>query len=83
MAPLSGAVLSTVKPASAGSGSGMYGTTQQIANAAGVAAIGAAFFAIEAATSVRLALLASLAMFALSILLSVTFLSWMRRAVIE
>jgi hypothetical protein len=48
-----------------------------------VAAIGAAFFAIEAATSVRLALLASLAMFALSILLSVTFLSWMRRAVIE
>ena len=31
MAPLSGAVLSTVKPASAGSGSGMYGTTAQIA----------------------------------------------------
>ena len=35
MAPLSSAVLSTVKPASAGSGSGMYGTTAQIANAAG------------------------------------------------
>ena len=49
MAPLSSAVLSTVKPASAGSGSGMYGTTTQIANAAGVAAIGAVFFAIEAA----------------------------------
>jgi predicted MFS family arabinose efflux permease len=47
MAPLSSAVLSTVKPASAGSGSGMYGTTAQIANAAGVAAIGAVFFAIE------------------------------------
>jgi hypothetical protein len=56
MAPLSSAVLSTVNPASAGSGSGMYGTTAQIANAAGVAAIGAAFFAIEAATSARLAL---------------------------
>jgi len=43
MAPLSGVVLSTVKPASAGSGSGLYGTTAQIANAAGIAAIGAVF----------------------------------------
>ena len=40
MAPLSAAVLSSVTPASAGAGSGMYGTTVQIANAAGVAAIG-------------------------------------------
>jgi MFS family permease len=83
MAPLFGAVLSTVKPASAGSGSGMYGTTSQIANASGVAAIGAAFFAIEALTSVRLALYTSLSLFALSILISVAFLSWMRRAVIK
>jgi EmrB/QacA subfamily drug resistance transporter len=83
MAPLSGAVLSTVRPASAGSGSGMYGTISQIANASGVAAIGAAFFAIEAFTSVRLALYTSLSLFALSILTSVAFLSWMRRAVIK
>ena len=48
MAPLSSAVLSTVKPPSAGAGSGMYGNTTQIDNAAGVAAIGAVFFAIEA-----------------------------------
>ena len=47
MAPLSSAVLSTVKPVSAGAASGIYGTTAQIANAAGVAAIGAVFFAIE------------------------------------
>ena len=80
MAPLSSAVLSTVKPASAGSGSGMYGTTAQIANAAGVAAIGAAFFAIEAAYSARLALFAASALFALSIIVSAAFLSWMRRA---
>ena len=80
MAPLSSAVLSTVKPASAGSGSGMYGTTAQIANAAGVAAIGAAFFAIEAAYSARLALFAASALFALSIIASAAFLSWMRRA---
>lgn len=80
MAPLSSAVLSTVKPASAGSGSGMYGTTAQIANAAGVAAIGAAFFAIEAAYSARLALFAASALFALSIIASAAFLSWMCRA---
>jgi hypothetical protein len=34
MAPLSSVVLSAVRPASAGSGSGMYGTTAQIVNAA-------------------------------------------------
>ena len=80
MAPLSSAVLSTVKPASAGAGSGMYGTTAQIANAAGVAAIGAVFFAIEAAGSPRLALYAACALFALSIIICGIFLSWMRRA---
>jgi len=80
MAPLSSAVLSTVKPASAGSGAGMYGTTTQIANAAGVAAIGAVFFTIEAARSARLALIVASALFALSIMTSAAFLSWMRRA---
>jgi hypothetical protein len=80
MAPLSSAVLSTVKPASAGSGSGMYGTTQQIGNAAGVAAIGAVFFALAATDSSRHALFASLAAFVLSIAASAAFLSWMRHA---
>jgi EmrB/QacA subfamily drug resistance transporter len=80
MAPLSSAVLSTVKPASAGAGSGMYGTTAQIANAAGVAAIGAVFFAMEAAHSAQLALFAACALFALSIGICAVFLSWMRRA---
>ena len=80
MAPLSSAVLSTVKPASAGSGAGMYGTTTQIANAAGVAAIGAVFFAIEAVWSARPALLTALALFALSLSTSAMLLTWMRRA---
>jgi EmrB/QacA subfamily drug resistance transporter len=80
MAPLSSAVLSTVKPASAGAGSGMYGTTAQIANAAGIAAIGAVFFAIEAAGSARLALLAAAVLFTLSIVACAAFLTWMRRA---
>jgi predicted MFS family arabinose efflux permease len=81
MAPLSSAVLSTVKPASAGAGSGMYGTTAQIANAAGVAAIGAVYFAIEAAGSARSALVAASALFAFSIIVCVAFLTWMRRAI--
>jgi MFS family permease len=80
MAPLSGVVLSSVKPASAGSGSGMYGTTAQIANASGVAAIGAVFFAVQTAHSARSALFVSIALFALSIVISVALLSWMRRA---
>lgn len=80
MAPLSGAVLSTVKPVAAGSASGMYGTTAQIGNAAGVAAIGAVFFAIEALQSARAGFLISLALFAALIMICVAFLSWMRRA---
>ena len=80
MAPLSGAVLSTVRAASAGSGSGMYGTTAQIANGAGVAAIGALYFAVGSAGSARIAVLASFAACALSVVSSVMFLTWMRRA---
>lgn len=80
MAPLSSAVLSSVQPASAGAGSGMYGTTTQIGNAAGVAAIGAVFFAVESTTSAHLALFAACALFVLSISISAAFLSWMRRA---
>jgi MFS family permease len=80
MAPLSGAVLSTVQAASAGSGSGMYGTTAQIANGAGVAAIGAVYFAVLSAGSARMALFASFAVCALSVMSSAMFLRWMRRA---
>jgi EmrB/QacA subfamily drug resistance transporter len=80
MAPLSSVVLSSVKPASAGAGSGMYGTTAQIANAAGVAAIGAVFFAVESRHAAQHALFAALITFAFSIMTCVALLSWMRRA---
>ncbi|MCK1366843.1 MFS transporter [Bradyrhizobium sp. 62] len=80
MAPLSGAVLSTVKPVAAGSASGIYGTTAQIGNAAGVAAIGAVFFAAEAVQSVRAGFLVSLALFVTLIMICAAFLAWMRRA---
>lgn len=80
MAPLSGAVLSTVKPAAAGSASGIYGTTAQIGNAAGMAAIGAVFFAMETMQSARAGFVVSLALFVTLIMICVAFLSWMRRA---
>ncbi|GGI28973.1 MFS transporter [Bradyrhizobium guangdongense] len=79
MAPLSAAVLSTVKPVAAGSASGMYGTIAQIGNAAGVAAIGAVFFAVESLQSARAGFLVSLALFAALIMICAAFLSWMRR----
>ncbi|MBR0736901.1 MFS transporter [Bradyrhizobium liaoningense] len=79
MAPLSGAVLSSVKPAAAGSASGIYGTTAQIGNAAGVAAIGAVFFAVEAVQSARAGFLVSLALFVALIMICAAFLAWMRR----
>jgi len=81
MAPLSSAVLSTVKPASAGSGAGLYGTAAQIANAAGVAVIGAVFLAIDDAYPVRIALFGAISLFASAIVTAVAFLSWMRRAI--
>lgn len=80
MAPLSSTVLATVARASAGSGSGLYGTTTQIANAAGVAVIGAVFFTAHGRGTDRQALLAALACVAAAIVVSMMFLSWMRRA---
>jgi EmrB/QacA subfamily drug resistance transporter len=61
MAPLSNTVLSTVRRASAGAGSGLYAVTVQIANAAGVAAIGTLFFLIAEKISDRAAIIGSLA----------------------
>jgi predicted MFS family arabinose efflux permease len=80
MAPLSSAVLSTVQTSSAGAGSGMYGTTTQIANAVGVAAIGAVYFAVQSEASAVIALLASFALCVLSVAACAGFLLWMRRA---
>ena len=80
MAPLSGAVLSTVRPAAAGSASGLYGTIAQIGNAAGVAAIGAIYFAIQSSHSPRAGFFAALASFAALIMICIAFLTWMGRA---
>jgi hypothetical protein len=82
MAPLSSTVLSTVKPASAGSGGGeCTARRRKSPTPPAVAAIGAVFFAIEGAGSARLALFGAAALFALSIAACAAFLSWMRRAI--
>jgi hypothetical protein len=58
----------------------MYGTTTQIANAAGVAVIGAVYFAIQSASSAQMAVLASFAICALSVTGCAMLLWWMRGA---
>jgi EmrB/QacA subfamily drug resistance transporter len=80
MAPLSGAVLSTVPKSNAGSASGLYGTVQQIANALGVAVVGTLFFALNAAGSGRMALSISLGLLAAAILTCAGLVACMRRA---
>jgi MFS family permease len=79
MGPLSGVVLSSVPKASAGSGSGLYGTATQIANAAGVAVVGAVFFAFHDTGAERVALLAALATVAAAIVGCSGFLAWRMR----
>jgi MFS family permease len=79
MAPLSSVVLSTVPARNAGSGSGVYGTTTQIGNAAGIAAIGALYFVAQSAFAGHSAILVSLAACAVSIGVAITLLMRMRR----
>jgi hypothetical protein len=55
----------------------------QIGNAAGIAAMGAVYFAVESVDCAQHAVFVVFAMFALSIMTSVAFLSWMRRALPE
>ena len=57
-----------------GAGSGMYGTTTQIGNAAGVAAIGAVFSRSKRAGSARWRYLRHASLFALSIIICAAFL---------
>jgi predicted MFS family arabinose efflux permease len=81
MAPLSSAVLASVDPKFAGAAAGMYATTTQSANAAGVAAVGAAYFtASTIAGPASVPLLVSLAVIALAILTFAALLTWMLRA---
>ena len=78
LTPLFSAVLTNVRHAHAGAGSGILTTTQQVANGAGVVIIGAMYFAVRGLHGDRWALLASLAMLACTIVGTVVFLHRMR-----
>ncbi len=80
MAPLFGAVLANVRHAHAGAGSGILTTTQQTANASGVALIGLVYFAVGEFGSARAAILAALAVLAGLVLCTALSLRWMRLA---
>jgi predicted MFS family arabinose efflux permease len=79
MAQLFSTVLRSVAGAYAGSASGVLSTAQQVANALGVAIVGAIFFGVEAAHSQRLALIAAMIMLGAALALCAAALEWVRR----
>jgi MFS family permease len=80
MAQLFSTVLRPVAHAHAGSAAGVLATTQQIANALGVAVVGAVYFAVEASRSQRLALIAALITLGAALALCASALEWIRRS---
>jgi predicted MFS family arabinose efflux permease len=80
MAPLAGAVLATVHPAHAGSGSGLLSTTQQAAAAAGISLIGVIYFAARGTGTERAGTLAALTALGVIALATGFLLVRMRRA---
>jgi EmrB/QacA subfamily drug resistance transporter len=80
MAPLFGTILAGVRHAHAGAGSGILATTQQIANGAGVALIGAVYTAVMSADGDRAAMLVALLLLAGTVCTTAWFLALMRRA---
>jgi predicted MFS family arabinose efflux permease len=79
MAQLFSTVLRTVAHSRAGSASGVLATTQQVANATGVAIVGAVYFGAEAAHSQRIALVAALITLIVALALCAAALEWLRR----
>jgi len=80
MAPLSSAVLSAVRHSSAGAGAGVYATAVQIANATGVAAVGALFFAVQERFSDRAAFLAALIAVGVAVMVAAALFAGLRRS---
>ena len=80
MAPLFGVVLANIGRAHAGAGSGILTTTQQTANAAGVALVGLVYFTVLGFGTSRAAILAALAVLTALVLCAALSFHWMRRA---
>jgi predicted MFS family arabinose efflux permease len=80
LAPLFGEVLAQVHHTHAGAGAGILTTTQQVANATGVALTGAVYFAVAAVLGDRWALVATMALLACALAATVGFLRRMGAA---
>jgi predicted MFS family arabinose efflux permease len=78
LAPLFSAVLTNVRHAHAGSGSGILTTTQQVANGAGVVLAGAVYFAVQTTHGDRWAFLATLVALTCTVAGTIGFLLRMR-----
>jgi EmrB/QacA subfamily drug resistance transporter len=79
MAQLFSTVLRSVAHAHAGSASGVLATTQQVANALGVAVVGAVYFGVETAHSQRIAVIAAVITLGAALALCAIALEWLRR----
>jgi predicted MFS family arabinose efflux permease len=79
MAQLFSIVLRSVAHSRAGSASGVLVTVQQVANATGVAVVGAVYFGAQAAHSQRVALIAALITLIAAVALCAAALEWLRR----
>ena len=79
MAQLFNTVLRSVAHRRAGSASGVLVTAQQVANATGVAVVGAVYFGAQAAHSQRVALIAALITLIATLGLCAGALEWLRR----
>ena len=83
MAQLFSTVLRSVAHTHAGSASGVLATTQQVANAFGVAVVGAIYFGIEAARPQRIAVIAAMITLVAALALCAAALEWVRRSTLS
>jgi hypothetical protein len=79
MAQLFSTVLRSVAHTHAGSASGVLATTQQVANALGVAVVGAVYFGVETAHSQQVAVIAAVITLGAALALCAIGLEWLRR----
>jgi predicted MFS family arabinose efflux permease len=79
MAQLFNTVLRSVAHSRAGAASGVLVTAQQVANATGVAVVGAIYFSVQAVHSQHLALIATLITLIATLGLCAAALEWLRR----
>jgi predicted MFS family arabinose efflux permease len=80
MAQLFSTVLRSVAHVHAGSASGVLATVQQVANALGVAVVGAVYFGITAEHSQRIGMIAAVITLGAALALCAAALEWIRRA---